>query len=66
MHKVGMRLIYCLKRGHSKPKYHNLQNVLLGFVSVQRIAQTSFRILSQTRTLVAGAKINSHDSGGHF
>ena len=66
MHKVGMRQIYCLKHGYSKPKYHNLQNVLLIIVSVQRNAQTNFRILFQTRILVAGAKFNSHDSAGHF
>ena len=40
------------------------------FVSVQRTAQTSFRIFLQTRIMVDGAKFNSHDSGddsgGHF
>ena len=36
------------------------------FVSVQRTAQTSFRIFLQTRIPMDGAKFNSHDSGGHF
>ena len=54
------------KHGYSKPKCHNLHNVQLIFVSVQRTAQTSFRIFLQTRKMVDGAKFNSHDSGGHF
>ena len=37
----------CLKHGHSEPKCHNLHNVQLIFVSVQRTAQTSFRIFLQ-------------------
>ena len=32
------------------------------FVSVQRFAQTSFRIFLQIRKMVYGAKFNSHDS----
>ena len=52
---------------NSKPKCHNLHNVQLIFVSVQRTAQLiSFRIFLQTRKMVDGAKFNSHDSGGHF
>ena len=35
-------------------------------VSVQRTAQTSFRIFLQTRIIVDGAKFSSHDSGSHF
>ena len=56
----------CLEHGYYKPKCHNFQNVHLIFVSVQRTAQTSFRIFLKTRIMVAGAKLNSHDSGGHF
>ena len=56
----------CLKHGYSKPKCHNLHNVQLIFVPVQRTAQTSFRNFLQTRVIVDGAKFNSHDSGGHF
>ena len=55
-----------LEHGYSKPKCHNLHNVQLFFVSVQRTAQTSFRIFLQTRIMVDGAKFNSHDSGSHF
>ena len=51
---------------NSKPKCNNLHNVQLHFVSVQRTAQTSFRIFLQSRIMVDGAKFNSHDSGGHF
>ena len=49
-----------------KPKCHNLHNVELIFESVQRTAQTSFRIFLQTRLMMDGVKFNSHDSGGHF
>ena len=56
----------CLKHGYSKPKCHNLHNVQLIFVSVQRTAQTSFRIFLQTRKMVDSVKFNSHDSGGYF
>ena len=69
MHKVGMRLIAFMmlfKHDYSKPKCHNLHNVQLMFESVQRTAQTSFRIFLQTRIMVDGAKFNSHDSGGRF
>ena len=59
-----------LKHGYSKPNCHNLHNfqsdVQLIFVSVQRTAQTNFRIFLQIRIIVDGAKFNSHDSGGHF
>ena len=65
-----MRLICihcCLKHGYSRPECHNLHiHVQLIPVSVQRTAQTSFRIFLQTRIMVDGAKFNSHDSGGHF
>ena len=44
------------KHGYSKSKCHNLHNVQLFFVSVQRTAQTSFRIFLQTRIMVEGAK----------
>ena len=58
------------KHRYSKPKCHNLHNVQLNFVSVQRTAQTSFRNFLQSRIMVDGdkkkKKINSHDSGGHF
>ena len=51
-----------LKHGYSKPKCHNLHNVQLIFVSVQRTAQTGFRIFLQTRIMVDGAKCNNQDS----
>ena len=35
-------------------------------VSIQRTAQTSFKIFPQTRIIVDGPKFNSHDSSGHF
>ena len=71
MHKVGgdeadLYSCRCLKHGYSKPKCHNLYNFQLIFVSVQRTAQTSFRIFLQTRIMVDGAKFHSHDIGGHF
>ena len=47
-------------------KCHNLHNVQLIFVSVQRTAQTRFRIFLQTRIMVDGAKFNGHYSGGYF
>ena len=56
----------CLKHGYSKTKCHSLHNDQLIFVSVQRIAQTSFRIFLQARIMVDGAKFNSHNSGSHF
>ena len=56
----------CLKHGYSKPKCHNLHNVQLIFVYIQRTAKTSFGIFLQTRTMVDGAKFNSHGSGSHF
>ena len=56
----------CLKHDYSKPKCHNLHNVQLIFVSVQRTAQTSFRIFFQIRIMVDGAKFNSHVFGSHF
>ena len=56
----------CLKHGYSKPKCHNLHNVQLIFGSVQRTAQTGFRIFLHTRIMVDGNKFSSHDSGGHF
>ena len=56
----------CLKHGYSKPKCHDLHNVQLIFVSLQRTAQTRSRIFLQTGIMVDGAKFNSHDSGGHF
>ena len=59
-----MYLCCCLKQGYSKPKCHKLQNVQLSFVSVQRTAQTSFKIFLQTKIIVAGAKFNNHDSAG--
>ena len=34
--------------------------------SVQRAAQTIFRIFIQTRIMMVGAEFNRHDSGGHF
>ena len=41
------------------------QNQLI-FASVQRTAQTSFRLFLQTSLMVAnGAKFNSHNSGVH-
>ena len=72
MHKVesgdeaNMYSCCCLKHSYSKPKCHNLHNVQLIFVSVQRTAKTSSRIFLQTRIMVDGAKFNNHDSGGHF
>ena len=70
MHKSGdeanSNICCCLKHGYSKPKCINLCNVQLIFVSVQRTAQTSFRIFLQNRIMVNGAKFNSHDSGSHF
>ena len=64
----GLKASSCdpLKHGYSKTKCHNLHNVQLIFVSVQITAQISFRICLRTRIMVDGAKINSHDSGGHF
>ena len=76
MHQVGMRLI-CI---HVTVQNMEIlkQNVIiykirieLLLVSVQRTAQTSFRIFLQTRIIMimvdgAGAKFNSHESGGHF
>ena len=56
----------CLKHGYSNSKCHNLHDVQLIFVSVQRTAQTSFRIFLQIKVMVDGAKFNSHDNGGHF
>ena len=35
-------------------------------VSVQRTALSSFRIFLQTRIIVDGAKLSSHDSGSHI
>ena len=55
-----------LRHGYSKPKCHYLQNVQFSFVSVQRSAQTNFRIRLQSRIMVPGAKFNSHDFAGHF
>ena len=67
MHKVGMRLICihadvqtCLfqtKMPQGKKKILSIS------VSVQRTAQTSFRIFVQTRIIVDGAKFGSHHSG---
>ena len=45
---------------------NDLHNTKFFFVSVQRPAQTSFRIFLQPRIMVEGAKFNSHDRGGHF
>ena len=57
----------CLKHGYSNLiGCRNLHYVQLVFISVQRTAQTSFRIFLQTRIEVDGAKFNSHDSGGQF
>ena len=56
----------CLKCDNSKPKCHNLYNVQLIFESVEKTAQTSFRMFLQIRIMVDGVKFNSHDSGGHF
>ena len=41
-------------------------NVSLFIVSIERTAQTCFRIFSQTRIMVDGAKFNRYDSGGLF
>ena len=60
-----MRLIciqVAVKTYFSKPKCHNLHKYSpITVVSVQRSAQTSFRILLWTRTMVAGVKFNKHD-----
>ena len=64
--EANLYLCCCLKRGYSKPKCQNVHNVQLILVSVQRTAQTSFRILIKTRIMVDGAKSNSHDSGDLF
>ena len=56
----------CLKHGYSKPKCYNLHFVQVIFVSIQKNAQTSFKIFLQPRIMVDGAKFNSHDSGSHF
>ena len=58
MHKVAMSqclLMLLFKTCYSKSKYHNLHNVQLTFVSVQRTAQTSFRIFLHTRIIVDDA-----------
>ena len=55
-----------LKHGYSKPKCHTLYSIQLIFLSIQRTAQTSFRIFLQTRIMVDGAKFKSYDKGGHF
>ena len=47
--KANLYSCCCLKHGYSKPKCHNLHNVLLIFASVQRSTQTSFRIFLQSR-----------------
>ena len=64
--EVYLYLCCCLKHSYFKPKLHNILNVQLIFVSVQRIAQRSFRIFLQIRIMADGAKFNSHDSGGHL
>ena len=56
----------CLKHGYFKSKCHNLHNFYSILVSVQRAAQTSFRIFLQTIIKVDGAKFSSHDSGNHL
>ena len=52
-------------QSYSKPKCHNLQNVELIFVCVQKTTQTGLRIFLQTR-MVDGAKFNCHDSGSYY
>ena len=64
--KANLFSCCCIKQDYSKPKCHNLHNVHLIFVSVQRTVQTSFKIFLQTRIMVDGAKFNSHDSSDHF
>ena len=55
-----------LENGYSKPKCHNLHNVQLVFVSVQKNAQTSFCIFLQPRKMLDFAKFSSPDSGSHL
>ena len=67
--EANLYLCCHLKHGYFKPKCHNLQIFQLILLSVQRTAQTSFRILRiflQSRIIMYGAKFNSHDSDSHF
>ena len=68
LYKVEMRLIcvHVAVQNIVILKYHNLHNVQLICVFVQRTAQTSFRIFLQTRIMVDGAKFYRHDIDPHF
>ena len=63
--KIWQFLWYQNRNNFEKNEKRKDQAPLI-FVSVQRTAQTSFRIFLQTRIMVDGAKFYSHDSGGHF
>ena len=70
IHKVGMRLIFIhVTVQHTVILHQNvIIYILLIFLywSVQKTAQTSFKIFLKTRIMMDGAKLNSHDSGSHF
>ena len=64
--EVNLYSCCCLKHGYFRPKCHILHDSQLIFVSVQRTAQTNFKLFLQTRMMEDDAKFSSHESGGHF